>query len=278
MYDAEVGLLITEGAFADDGRPRPRGELRAFIIRTIFTTAQLDALISKHDLVTKLRAGSPEGARSRMRKLVEVNTYSDYFEGYRERADPPRSARVTISFSAPDPELALAVARDIGAIVAETQTRRAAEAANLRLEGLRVLAENAAGRAASLEDQLGRAKENALEQPSAVARERLAQLSGGVRVAQDAAKQAAASLVDAQLQAHAVHQLGPMIQVVKQGVPFWRTMPRGERLVRQAMLALFIGCLAALILIGSLDPAVLDEADIQRAGLIPAGRVPHTGV
>jgi len=104
-----VGLLITEGAFAPDGRPRPRGELVGFINQAAFADARLGDLIGKHDLVRRLGATDRADALARMRKLIEVHTWHDYFEGYRQGDDPPRTVRVSIGFSAPDPETALAV-------------------------------------------------------------------------------------------------------------------------------------------------------------------------
>ena len=41
LYKAEVGLLIIEGAFAADGRPRPRGELRSFIEAAVLAAPRL---------------------------------------------------------------------------------------------------------------------------------------------------------------------------------------------------------------------------------------------
>jgi hypothetical protein len=274
MYDAEVALLITEGAFAPDGRPRPRGELRGFINHAIFTTSRMDALVSKHDLVTKLRAASREEAREELRRLVVVRTWHDYFQGYRQRQDPPRTARVTIAFSAPEPELALAVARDLGETVAETQGGRAAEVANARVEAMRAVAANAAGRAVRLEAQLDRAVENARTRPSASSQGLTEQLSRIVRTAQHAAKLAAADLVDAQLRAHAVRRLGGLVQVVDPGLPYWRVMPRNRRLTRYAILSLLVATLGAVILVGAFDPTVLLESDIQRAGIRPVGSVP----
>jgi hypothetical protein len=273
MYEAAVRLLISEGAFAEDGRPRPRGELRAFINRALFAPAQLDRLIEKHDLVNKLRTGGLGGARSRFRKLIEINTGFNYFEGYRDRSDPPRSARVEAVFSAPDPELALAVVRDVGEIIAETQTSRMADLEDAQVEGLRLLAENAAGRAVSVEEQLERAKEAVKGQPNPVFQGVMGQLSAEVTAARAAAERAEGAFVDAQLMARADRQLGALVHVVKPGLSSWRTIPRAERLVRQGLVSLAVAALAALILVGTLDPTVLDEGDIRRAGLRAVGKL-----
>ena len=273
MFEAEVGLLISEGAFAADGRPRPPGELRAFINRAIFTKDHLDTLVRKHDLVTKLQAGSLEGAKSRLRKLVEIETWHDYFEGYRDHLDPPRSARAAITFSAPDPALASAVVRDIAEIVIETQTQQATDIGNARMEGLRLLAENAAGRAVDLEKQLLRVREEAFSDRSPITNDDLLQLSKLVQVAQSSARGAEAALVDAQLGTRAVRQLGDLVHVMDRSNSFWSAISPRARLTRQIILSLLLAGLAAIALIGALDPTVLDEEDIERAGLVPIGTV-----
>jgi hypothetical protein len=274
MYAAEVGLLITEGAFATDGRPRPRGELRAFINEVIFVTARLQNLISKHDLVKRLGGTGQADTVDRLRNLIEVNTWNDDFEGYRQRDDLPRSARVTIAFSAPDSALALAVARDLGELVAETQTARELEAAVARVDGLRVIAENATARAARQDEYLARERDLSLRQPSTYWDLRLRQLAQSARFASQYARGAAADLFDAELQVRNLRDFRRLVQVVDPGVPPWQAVSRGHRLSRQAAVALLLAGFLAVILVGAFDPKVLDDQDLLRAGLRPLGRVP----
>jgi len=272
-YEAEVGLLITEGAFAEDGRPRPQGQIRAFVNQAVLSSPALDTLIRKHDLVTKLQTGTEEETRDLLRKRIEVHTWHNYFEGYRQRVDPPRTARVTIAFSAPDPDLALAVSRSAGELVAKTQTQWEAEIANTRVEGLRVLAEKAAEEAALLEAQWDRARGGAWGQSDALSQEGLHRLSLAVQQARDRAKAAAANLVDAQLRAHAVRQIDDIVQVANSSVPPWRTMSPSKRLVRQIALALFVACFSSVVLVGAMETKVWDETDIRRTGLEPLGTI-----
>ena len=273
-YDAEVGLLITEGAFTADGRPRPRGELLAFINDAIFVEARLENLISKHDLTKKLGGASLTATAARMRKLIEVHTWHDYFESYRQRMDPPRSVRVTIAFSAPDPELALAVARDLGELVAQTQTARESEEGAARLDGLRAVAESTAVRAAYMHEQLDLTRRDAEKQPAGLVNVRLEQLARAAQVADVASKAAAAELVDAQLQSLATRRIGHLVQIVDPGLPLWKTVPHRERLARQAALSLLLAVFLAVVVVGTFHPTVLDEQDLQRAGLCMLGRVP----
>jgi hypothetical protein len=274
LYEAEVGLLITEGAFEADGRPRPGGELRAFIADVAFADARLDNLIAKRDLVQRLGASDREAARARMRKMIEVHTWQDYFEGYRQRADPPRTARVTIGFSAPDPALALAVARDLGELVAETQTARETQRAMAQIDGLRSAVDSAASESARQRDLLEQAERAAGELPDLGSLLRVNQLARGLESAEKASRSVAAQLLEAQLHLRTAQQIGTRVQVVDPGIPPWHTPTKSERLVRQAALALILSLPLAVILVGAFDPTIRDEQDLRRAGLRLLGRVP----
>jgi hypothetical protein len=274
MYAAEVGLLITEGAFANDGRPRPRGELRAFINDGIFVAARLESLISKYDLDMKLGGAGQADTVARLHNLIEVNIWNDDFLGYRQRDDRPRSARVTIAFSAPDAALALAVARDLGELVDDTQTARESEAAAARVSGLRVIAESATARAASQTELLAREKEDALTQPNRYLDLRVHQLAQAVRVAKEYSRAVAADLFNAEVQARDLRSIRRLVQVVDPGDPPWQTVSRSHRLMRQAAQSLLVAVFLAAILVGAFDPKVLDDQDLRRAGLRPLGRVP----
>jgi len=139
--------------------------LRAFVNDVAFSNARLDDLVRKHDLLPWLGTTNREAALTSMRKLIKVNTWHDYFEGYRQHADPPRTARVTIEFTATEPALALAVARDLGELLAETQTARESEKATARVEELRVLMGSAAAEAARRRAELERAERAAENGP-----------------------------------------------------------------------------------------------------------------
>jgi hypothetical protein len=248
--------------------------LREFIDRAVFTTAHLAELATKYDLARKLRAPNQEVAIDRLRQHIEVDIWQDYFEGYRQGDDPPRTVRVSIGFSAPDPETALAVARDLGQLVAETQTQREADSAAERVKGKRILAESAAARAGGLHEELERMKMDALEQPGGKTFVGLGRTKAAVQAADAASAALAGDLVDAQLRERAIRQVGHLVQVVDPGAPLWSTLSRAERLTGQVTLALGLGIFLAVFLVGALDPTIRDEQDLRRVRISYLGSIP----
>jgi len=69
-------------------------------------------------------------AVAEMRKSIAVDILQDYFAEDRLQRSPVRSARIAISFSAEEPDQALAVVRDLGLLVAQAELGRHAERAN----------------------------------------------------------------------------------------------------------------------------------------------------
>jgi hypothetical protein len=274
MYDADVGLLVTEGVLTEDGMPRPRGELRALIANAVFVTSKLERLIDKYDLVTTLRGASKAATVMQVRDLIDIQVWQDYFMGFRSRSDPPRSARVSISFSAPEPELALKIARELGEMVVESQKASQYDAAMARVEALRMLADRASSRATKAKEKFERESEESLLRPDVRWEVRRRQLSSEVRTAEDAAKSASIDLFNAELQAKDARRAGSLVQVVDPGLPFWNTVSWERRLVRQVVLALSLAVFLAVILVGAFDPTVRDEQDLRRAGLAVLGVAP----
>lgn len=274
LHNREVGLLITEGAFAPDGRPRPRGELREFIDRAVFTLPRLEELAAKHDLVKKFRVANLGVAIDCLRQHTDVGIWQDYFEDYRQGQDPPRTVRVTVGFSAQDPETALAVARDLGQLVAETQTQREADAAAERVKAKRILADSAAARTNGLHEELERMKMDALEQPGGDAYVGLQRMKAAAQATDATAAALAGELMDAELQERAVRQVGQLVHVIDPGSPLWNMTSRVEQLAVQSTVALSVGMFLAVFLVGALDPTIRDQQDLRRVRVPYLGSVP----
>jgi hypothetical protein len=273
IYTAEVGLIVTEGVFSVDGRRRPHGELRSYIHNAIFVTTRLEKLIDKHDLTKKLGGLGKTDTVEKIRKLIDVQTTNDYFEAARQSADPPRSAHVIIAFSAPDAELALTMARELGEFVADAQAVRESEAATSRVANLRVLAEKAAVRASEQHQKLTRAREDTLSKPPGYSDLLIQELTRIARAADRSSIAAANEVLDAQIHVRATHSMGHLVQVINPGSPIWHTIPRSQRLKRQAILSLIVSSIISVILSGAFDPALRDEQDLQHSKLSLLGEL-----
>jgi hypothetical protein len=86
---------------------------------------------------------NPRAALDSFREDIDVEVYRNYFVEQRTDKEPPRSARVSIQYKSKDPDLALAVTRDLGALVVEherkvrrDQSVRAADEATKMASGL----------------------------------------------------------------------------------------------------------------------------------------------
>jgi hypothetical protein len=239
----------------------------------LFTPERLEGLVAKHNLGVKLGTHSRDATFARIRKLTEVRTWHDYFESYRQRMDPPRTARVTITFSAPDPALALAVARDLGELVAKTQTDRLAQLAAARIDGLRAVAESAAARAARRRENADVLRREQQASPGRPSRQ-LAELEALAQDAEAQSRAAEGDLFDAKLEAIREQTVGGLVQIVDPGVPLWGMIPRSRRLARQGSLALSVAIVLVVLFVGMFDPTIRDEQDLHRTSLRPLGRVP----
>jgi capsular polysaccharide biosynthesis protein len=273
VYTAEVGLVITEGVLSADGSPRPHGELRVLIDDAIFVRARLEELIDKRDLVRKLGVSGKVEALVDVKRRIEVEVWQDYFELSRQSADPPRSAHVNIAFSARDPETALAVAHDLGELLATSQIAREVDAVAARIASLRAIADSAVARANRERDRAEKARVAAVGRPVDPM-----VLRGGepnsTTMADEAARVAEARLFEAQIQMREIRQASRLVQVIDSGDPLWRSIPRRARLLRQAEISLVCAVFLAVVLVGALDPTVRDPQDLRRVGLPLIGSVP----
>jgi hypothetical protein len=214
------------------------------------------------------------GAVDRMRQRIDIAIWQDSFADYRQGSAPPRTVRVTIDFSAPDPETALAVARDLGQLVAETQTEHEAEAAAERVKRKNILADSAAARSNAMHEELERMKVDALEQPAGNAYVGLQRARDAVNAADSASVAIAGELLDAQLRERSIRRVGHLVQVIDPGTPLWETMSRAERIAGQSAVSLGLGIFLAVILVGALDPAIRDDQDLRRVRIPCLGNIP----
>jgi len=103
--------------------PSPKRHLREYVVGAVFTSAPLFELIQKHGLYPGLSRKNQRAAIDTFREDIQVEVYQNYFIEERSAHQPPRSARVAISYRSQNRELALAVTRDLGQLLVQHEAK-----------------------------------------------------------------------------------------------------------------------------------------------------------
>lgn len=120
-------LRLVEGSGDSSAMPNPQRRLREYVRDAVFTSAPMLELIRQHRLYPSLAQRNPRAALESFREDIDIDVYQNYFVEPRAPGETPRSARVAVSYHSPDRSTALAVTRDLGALIRrhETQVRNA---------------------------------------------------------------------------------------------------------------------------------------------------------
>lgn len=102
--------------------PRAKKKLREHVEQAVFTHTRLLEIIDRHGLYRNLRKKDPRAAVVSFQEDIEVEVYRNYFVQDRTAHGAPRSARITVSYRSEDPDEALRVTRDLGALIAESES------------------------------------------------------------------------------------------------------------------------------------------------------------
>jgi hypothetical protein len=132
--------------------PALKRQLAAYVREGVFVSEPLLQVMQRHDLYPSLRKKNTRAALEAFKEDIQVEVYQNYFVEQRRSGAAPRSARLTVSFHARDPNLALAVTRDLGALVVKREQdrrREQAQAIASRAEQARDVLVQAAQRRAS---------------------------------------------------------------------------------------------------------------------------------
>jgi hypothetical protein len=116
-YAPEFVLRVVEGQTRSRNAPPLKRQLAEYVRQAIFTSEPLTELMRKHHLYPSLLQRNTRAALESFKEDISVEVYQNYFVENRAPGDQPRSARLTVSFHAKDPALALAVTRDLGALI-----------------------------------------------------------------------------------------------------------------------------------------------------------------
>jgi hypothetical protein len=263
-YPGTVGLLMVENASDNDGRPESIRELQNFIDNVAFTMPLLLDIQKRRGLIMPL---------TRFRDNIDYEIYQDYFTDWRYEYSPLRSARIALTFKAPTPELALAVARDLANLIVEAQAARQLRKSEGE-EDVGTLAHvGTADDVTRLRDELNRLLRATAFGASPDERLQLRRLKARLVAAELRVKSATSDLADIDTRrALATKRRGTRVMVVDEGVPVKQASPKVV-LGRQIVVSLVGTLPVVILLVGAFNPRLYDVEDVRRAGFVALGRL-----
>jgi hypothetical protein len=255
-YEVTVALRVTEPSVQSSGIELGMGMLRAHLNQLAFSNARLLALMGRHPKLFGDVTRDPTSALDDLRGQLDVFiTDSDFIEE-RLPGDPPRSARVEITYRGATPEVTWSVAHELAELAISSTLEREQAA----LEGA-ATATSAALHHARGEDDAPAPEGEAVPagpRPAIVA-EQLRAASSQVTAA-DLARRAAEG------------QQALQFEIVDPGrVP--APMTRGMRVVA-GLAALLVALAISALLAGAFDPRVLDTVDLRALAVPSLGHLP----
>ena len=280
VVEAEIVLELTEGSMASKHHAMPFDDLRHTVDGALLTDQKLGQLIERRDLFPLRRKLGMEYALEQLHEQIDIQIWKNSFMYYDEDSEnSEKSARIGITVSDTDGDRAYAIARDLAAIVIETDAELRDKAnsdlanaiettRNGLTKRLDALARQTAERNAALErarrERLGgEAQEIALE---------LAELEAERKEAEKRLTDIAKSR-DVGADRIAAAGLDTSIAIVEEHRP---EHPEGRGFLI-AMIAVIVGIgslLGAALVVGAFDPRVHDTDDVIRLGLPVLGHVP----
>lgn len=254
-FEVTLVVRVVEGAV--EGPALSEAEILAQVEDLAFTKERLLGLMRKHVTAFPRVMNDQSMALDDLGDRMKIEVSEDDFIEDRQPTDPRRSARVTVSFKAADPQLAWDVANELKGLLVDSGLERQRERARSAHEAATAAVKRAEldVTAAMVEDPGGRNKR--LE----MARARL------LRAQQDQAEASITSRATTERQALRFDVIDP-----------GRFPPRVDRrtlLTGTFATSLFLSLLAFAMLSGAYDPRVLDLEDLAELGPPVMGRVPR---
>lgn len=279
---AHVVLAIQEQQQATREELIPVADLRGYVTTQLMPEDALLALIDKYHLSPLRESQGDKYALGELWDMTTIEVYRNYFlYDYDETSGAGRSARIGISVDNPDPDLAYAIARDLGTIIIDAAAAERDATAHKIQTGARLASDAARRRVVELELQMAqitsrRAEAQAQGYKAEVAGHdvQLAALDENLKSARAAQNTIAQRSGAEQLKA-AVFAAGLSLDV--EMVEDRRPDPVVPGRYRFAMVAvvLFITLFVVVALyIGAFDSRIHDLDDVSRLGIPVVGQVP----
>jgi len=259
VFEATVVLRVMEGSVRVAGAELGAGALRAQVEDLAFTNPSLAAVLKRHVVDFPDVTTDPVGAVADFRRDIDVLITDNDFVEERAADDPPRSAGIALSYRSPNPELALAVVRDLAELVVRSALNQQKQAVDREQQAAAAALKQAEAQSTSpLDDR---------ELPALAAQDPRA----------EAARQRLIATVAKATNARLGQRAGEAQQTLHIDLVDAGRVPRRptqlERL-QDFAIVLALAALACCLVAGAFDPRVLGRDDLIIMELAPLGEVP----
>ncbi|HVW30325.1 MAG TPA: hypothetical protein VHC69_33435 [Polyangiaceae bacterium] len=120
-YAPRLRLRVIEADRDPTSMPQPKRKLREYVQEALLTSDHLIPLIQRYGLYPSLARKNMRAALDSFREDIDVDVYQNYFVEQRAVGSQPRTARLSVSYRSKDPEIAVAVTREIGKLIVERE-------------------------------------------------------------------------------------------------------------------------------------------------------------
>lgn len=255
-YEVTTALRVSEGTLDASGSNLNGGTLRSYVNERAFTAARLTELMKRHPQWFAGAVADPEQALTGFRAAMEVSISENGFLEDRGPGDPPRAARIALTYRARSSEVAWTIVHELDDLVIGSA-----------LEGQRAGLEREAAAAA---ESLRRAQDDLTR----ALREDPAGTDPRVRAARERWRKAQTDSAAATTDVHA----GTARQALRFDLVDPGRKPEDQKdfepLVDRFIVSFLAAIIAAWLLAGAFDPRVLDADDVEMAGVSVLGRLP----
>ena len=120
-FQSTIVMRVFEQSFDPETVPPTSNQLAQYITDVSLSRHTLLAAIGEFGLYDRQLKLDPNLAVETMREAIEIDVVENYFTPSGTGEDPARSARIAVSYSGSDPELALRVVRYLGRVIEDKQ-------------------------------------------------------------------------------------------------------------------------------------------------------------
>jgi hypothetical protein len=273
-YAPRFVLRAVEADVNVDASPRPKRKLREHIRDAVFSERPLMEIMQRHGLYGKLMRANPRAALDSFREDIEIEVYRNYFLEERSNHEPPRSARIALSYKAEDPRTALEVTRELGDLIEryEGETRR--RQAELASETADTYVKRAQEGLVSVQRQLAdvSVSRDQARPPNAVKAVNLRRSMESMEMLVAAYERRRAALDVGR--AYEERALGLTFDAVDRGAVLRSAALEIRDLALVGLLTVILTLPLMMVGMGAFDGRVWDAEDVRRLGLEPLALVP----